>query len=357
MAMNNFDDNIIQNILSRLSLKHANQLKLVCTRWNDLISDRFFKKTHAVQSINNLLGIITVTTKSALYIPIERCKGNNQKLPDIPDPSKACIKAVCNGLIFYEPTSQSNNDCYLLSNMTTKSSTSIPKEHLLTVTGTVKAVFGLAFHPSSQTTPVVVACIHSHKKIYFCKYSHPPREKGHNWRIMEEPFRTEFELAKTASSVFVNGALHWLSESGDKAVAFNVENDTAYTVELPVKYRVQTGYCYDVWFGVANEKLCILKLDCEVIYIWEMRDYCTKGTTWVCTKINMPKGPNKCYSYNMPVLYDGKKVVVFTWTTKSRGVAVYRIQEKKWDKILSFRDWACSDRLFFPYVGHAYSLD
>ncbi|RWV93430.1 hypothetical protein GW17_00044110 [Ensete ventricosum] len=98
-------------------------------------------------------------------------------------------------------------------------------------------------------------------------FTHTSGEKS--WRASKETILcNDRRIFSKALSVFFDGALHWLRESGD-IVAFHVEEERAYNMALPqgVTLRHVAGSYCSAWLGVAAGYTSLVDFDDEEIYV------------------------------------------------------------------------------------------
>ncbi|RRT76780.1 hypothetical protein B296_00019778 [Ensete ventricosum] len=105
-------------------------------------------------------------------------------------------------------------------------------------------------------------------RIEICSAS-SPGETGEAKKQSTSPLiLAPAKLPIPALSVFFDGALHWLRESGD-IVAFHVEEERAYNMALPqgVTLRHVAGSYCSAWLGVAAGYTSLVDFDDEEIYV------------------------------------------------------------------------------------------
>lgn len=372
-----FDDCILQEILSRLPAKSLGQFKCTNKRWKNLISSSLFVATQAARSVHDALGVLSVTAHPSggrvIYIPLQAGNGPTEA-PDttlgIPRRhlNRVSIRAACNGLVFCrlnDPNNNMNRYRYMLSHPATKTVRRLPKpltDHVF------DTQYGVAFDPSMPAASFkLVACTRIVKlpqdtHFKFDIYS----PQTNRWTASSTTMPcTCWRLFDLVSSVYFNGALHWLRENGD-IVAFNVEGERAYTMSLPDGVRaLAVGGYSDVWLGVARGKMCAVKFD-NGIHVWEMEEYGSR--IWELKRfVEVAEGGGGgggggggCYfTRNVPVFYDGEKCVLLSWSQGERrecGLAVYRFRSEQWDRVRKLQGWMDCSRHFCPYVSHMAGL-
>ncbi|XP_073112836.1 F-box protein At5g49610-like [Elaeis guineensis] len=347
------DDHLLHEILSRLPAKALGRFMLTSKKWKTLISDPYLKTIQAQRSTQNVLGILSATAYSLgrrlTYFPLEHNAG---EVPDtslgLPGPQAETIslKCACNGLLLIQVFPPIRD---LLCNPTTKYSRQIPDLEICYN----DTKFGLAFDPTVSTANFKVVatervCQEAHGGCYkFYVYS----SEANTWRLSNATIScTRKHLLRSASSVFFNGALHWLRERED-ILAFNVEQEVAYSLALPDELRPISIACYiSIWLGVVDGHMSVVKFKRGDILVWVLEDY--ESRRWELKHCIETQGSGY-YLNSVPIFYDGEKCVLVTWGSSKEeyGLAVYRINGGQWDEI---RSLTCSgfDRCFVPYISH-----
>ncbi|KAM7507997.1 hypothetical protein LguiA_018450 [Lonicera macranthoides] len=212
MSCCSLSQDVLIEILSRLSVKTLMRFKCVCKSWSALIQNPIFTSTHLNRAIftnqNNNLVII----HQDQYSREDVCTMFQNEKPDVSvklrlSPKKQCyilVRGPCNGLFcMYDYF----DDLYLCNPATReirclpKSTITLPPRHIIT-----RDQFGFGFDPKTKDYKVIRLLRCSKDK---CEYQIELYTLGTNsWRKINVPVQA-FLHEHHAAAMYFNGVYHW----------------------------------------------------------------------------------------------------------------------------------------------------
>ncbi|OVA01551.1 F-box domain [Macleaya cordata] len=318
-TIDDLDDNLLCQILTRVPAKSIAQLKVMNKQWNSLISNPFFIVNHALhQSYRNASGLFhnapcpgsIVHFSFDLSSPTVGNQTLSLGLPEDHRTNNLRLFAASNGLLFLMTEYYFCKPMYI-SNPTTKKSRCIPSPGGGDIFG-----FGLAVDPTSFP-------LHNHYKvvglygIHDCKayqFKIFTPEIG-CWRDSKETIsykKGRSLYGRLSHSVYFREALHWLTSKGD-ILAFDVGKEKSWMIKVPRRYSKivsSRGWFRFTWFGVVDDRLNLVRVTHDGILNWALHDY--ENKRW-----EIRRRFNKMWSNDHtkgklpePIFYDGEILVL-----------------------------------------------
>ncbi|EYU32635.1 hypothetical protein MIMGU_mgv1a023644mg [Erythranthe guttata] len=354
MASYDVPNDIVENILLRLTAKHLRGLKAVCKSWNTMISDPVFIQTHLHRSKYSHL----FQSKLSLnYYGEGACSSSSSarsrdkyRLFELQGEKKFLIveelvspysgwKAVlcsCNGVLLL---TDSLSRLYVLWNPSIRAETEIwfPYDfydrHMS---------YGLCHDPTFDDFKVVFICL-DYYAVFSCK--------NNSWS-MKNRFSYTGRVKNYSRGIFVDGAIYWVwrrETRVEEIVYFDPSDDKLRVLERP-KYVEERGK--PIYLADLGGRLCVYcnGRDKSVVRIWTKELKGSDGGSWkeVMTVENV-RAPVR---WLRPLCFLGDKIVIRLNVLK---IVVYCPREKTFEEVgvegfrlSSFELVPYMDSLLFP---------
>lgn len=271
-------EELIEEILSRLPVKTLMRFKTVSRSWNNLIAETRFWKSHLKQSVidHNRIKIMNFHdchTTLAYDATTGRPVDADEAYHDV------CFLAYCNGLFCISIA----QDVFLW-NPSTKQTRRISNSEIQFPTRSctwASVFFGLGYHSGSDDYKLVR--ISMFDGIYFQTEVKVYSRNSDTWRRIQD-FPYEFPFG--CPGVYVNGCLHWIVQMWDdvrhhKVAVLDLADESYGLIPLP-KFR-----CRDLYFqiGSLDEKLVVF-YSCNhyTSDIWFLKEH-DRAESWTRIKI------------------------------------------------------------------------
>ncbi|KAF3787669.1 F-box protein [Nymphaea thermarum] len=294
------NEDIYQNILSRLPAKSLLQYRTVSKQWRAMISDPQFISLHASNSCSKSSHVFaSVYLKgSRPFLWNASAAGIRSSLESFLLQKGSDIVGSCNGLVFcwnYDGLSSS----IMILNPTNMDYITLPdplKEMSLMcqepfASYSIETSVGLAFDTCMGSTGFnyQVVLVEALVPNWQASYESPHglkfqiyNSKTGAWSMSGET--NSSHTLSDASPVYHKGVLFWLSIKA-QILAFDVERQQSCLLELPSqiveeKRNNSPANCDDEWFGALDGGLCYLRTGNTTVNVWTATaDY--KEAQWV----------------------------------------------------------------------------
>lgn len=274
---------IFEEILSRLPVKSLLRLKSVCKSWKNLISESRFTKLHIKQSIDHNRSKLIYLRDFSTTLAYKAKDGASTEEEDdeCSDDVNASVLAYCNGLFCISI----RNDAYL-RNPSTKESRKIADSavEFPASSASATAFFGLGYCSEYDDYKLVRISMFDKVDPYQAEVKIYSRNSG-TWRRIGD---FSYDLPDGCPGVFANGSLHWIvwtCENGDdrqrKVAKLDLKDKSYGLVRLP-EFGSKEMF-FDI--GSLDEKLIVFytSVDCTSS-IWILEEH-GRVESWTRIKI------------------------------------------------------------------------
>ncbi|EYU29051.1 hypothetical protein MIMGU_mgv1a023087mg [Erythranthe guttata] len=221
---------IIEIILSKLSVKSLHRFKSVSKSWNTIITDPLFVQNHIQKSKNsNSHNLFLSRVRSSSPIRFSVVKFDDKKFQTLPVVIEApfgcgLVLCFCDGILLLTNHSYQR---LVLWNPSTRTA-----EKLWHRNGCSKASFGLCRDPNTDDFKVVVADWY-HYSVYSCK--------NKSWIMLTKNYEIESTglglMNRNPKGLCVNGASYWVwsFENATKIMYYDPRDDKFKMLDKPEK--------------------------------------------------------------------------------------------------------------------------
>ncbi|XP_043721165.1 F-box protein CPR1-like [Telopea speciosissima] len=334
MLTKNLPEDLILDILSRLSVKSLSKFRYVCKAWCDLITDPDFAKMHLTRSLatNTNLILILEEHQKIFSVDFDVCEQEAAVKLDHPfkSPIGYLILASCNGLVcmfdddgVVSLFSKKNVYDTFLWNPSTRTHKKLPFtpiEFPINAGYAHVTAYGFGYDPTTDDYKVIRVLQFYPRNGLFRDSKYIVSEVNvyslstNSWRrIKDIPFLSiEHRLG-----VFTNSAFHWVvyRKTGDMGpntapnviVSIDVKDDVYREVPLP-DFVDDT---FHMAIGVLGGQLCMLSNFSRVcVELWVMKDYGVRDSWEKQFSIEQPLVLGYFDKYIRPICYSKKGEVL-----------------------------------------------
>ncbi|TMW99375.1 hypothetical protein EJD97_002677 [Solanum chilense] len=261
------EQEILIEILTKLSVKSLFRFKCVSKSWNSLLTEPYFKKKHHNHAKNqpDSQKLFTGTCKNFYCTSLSPNVNDIHTVPNICEPfSGLKIYCCCDALFLIEMWSM-----FLLWNPTTSESVVLP------AIGSPEqdSTYGLGYDSTSD----------DYKVLRIDKAGIALDEivalKNGSWRKIYSPLVSPVGdgsiLCSKEYLPFVNGAFHWLGIHSSHMMSLSISDETYKTIPLPKNTRLypQKAVAIEVGISVLRSKVCLFNHDEITFNLWIMKEY------------------------------------------------------------------------------------
>lgn len=344
-----FPDEVILQILSRLPMKSLFRTKCVCKLWYKLVSDKYFIQLYNEMSVRNPMVLIEVTESShfrSSLICVDNFRGVSEfSLDFIKDRVK--VRASCNGLLCC--SSIPDKGVYYVCNPMTKEYKLLPRSRERPVT---------RFYPDGEATLVGLACNLLTQKYnvvlagYHRSFGHRPDKtficlvfdsELNKWRKFISMQDDQFTHMNKNQVVFINGSLHWMTESCSCLLVLDLNYDIWRKISLPDELSCGTGN--RVYLLESDGCLSVIQISEAWMSIWVLKDYESKE--WgVVDRVSL-----RCIRGMVPGIFPISQTGLYVFLATHKQVMVYQRNTRVWKEMYSVKN---SSTLPLWFSAHAY---
>ncbi|XP_015166357.1 F-box/kelch-repeat protein At3g23880-like [Solanum tuberosum] len=291
-----FEEGIIMNILSRLSVRSLHQYKCVSKLWNILISDPYFKMKHFKRANNDQNSQKSLITHmcmnenrfSSYCCPLSSVQmGEDAQKIDRPLSSKPFFRALCGCdgfvLVLVSGIMVDKHPIHLLWNPSIRESIVLPAPHSEICDYTC---YGFGYDSTSGDYKILRICDQGYNEILALK--------GGSWRkIDKHPRGVSNVVTRTSCLAFLHETFHWIGSIIDprshwiggsriySLVLFSISKEVYGEIPLPEQILSFVGIFY-LGVLVLDGMLSVYSitfspdLNLETLKLWVLKDYGVK---------------------------------------------------------------------------------
>lgn len=333
LKMGFFPDEVIQQILARLPVKSLFRTKTVCKLWNKLTSDKYFIRLYNEVSSKNPMLLVQISDliESKGVICVDNWRGVTEiSLDFLHDRVK--VRASCNGLLCCSSIPEMG--VYYVCNPMTREWKLLPKSRERPVT---------RFYPDGEATLVGLACDLAKNKYnvvlagYHRAFGHRPDgtfkclvfdSESNRWRkFVSVQDYYQFSIMNRNQVVFVNGALHWLTDSCSFILALDLEGDVWRKISLPDKVGSESrSYLLE-----CDGSLSVIEISDEWMETWVLKDY-YRDEWHSVDKVSL-----RCIKGMVPSIFPISQTREYVFLATHKQVLVYHRNGRLWKEMYSVK--------------------
>ncbi|XVE81976.1 hypothetical protein DITRI_Ditri15bG0109800 [Diplodiscus trichospermus] len=334
MPMPNFlNQDIIEDILSRLPVKSLLRFKCVSRSWNALISSPSFARLHFERASGTK--ILTSTPSGLKLLEYETCFGGEIRLdfPPRKQDNRVRIMGSCHGLV---AVALESNHGFFIWNPLTGDYKELP-DPCFPSPMEIKKFLDNGFVPWSEDTNFSGFGYDSSTdeyKLFFSVHKSwwlPPMDssfrlettasifslKKNSWRLIQSPPTNPlFFFRQNLSGCFVNGAFHWLARESIivEILAFDLKTERFSRLAVPNKENIKQII---INMAVLDGKLCLTFHNFNFSLNYPRSSY--PGELWVMEEYGVEQSWNKllsigdidaCNSLRLPLCISESRQVI-----------------------------------------------
>ncbi|XP_059644864.1 F-box protein At5g49610 [Cornus florida] len=342
-------DEVVLQILARLPIKSLFKHRTACKHWYKLCSGKYFIQLYKEVSVKNPIVLLEITelseAKSSLIF-VDRFRGASEfSLDFINDRVK--VRASCNGLLCC--SSIPDKGVYYVCNPMTREYKLLPKSRERPVT---------RFHPDDEVTLVGIACNLSMQKFnvvlagYHRSFGHRPGKtflslvfdsEANKWRKIVSLLDDHFTHMNKNQVVYVNGSLHWLTESCSYVLVLDLSLDIWRKISLPDEVCCGNGNrCYLL---ESEGHLSVIQISDAWMYIWFLKDYMMEDWHMV-DRVSL-----RCIRGMAPGIFPISQTSEYVLLATHKEVLMYHRHSRVWKEMYSVKN---SSTLPLWFSAHAF---
>ncbi|GKC74281.1 F-box associated domain containing protein [Tanacetum coccineum] len=329
-SIEDFPENIIADILSRLPVKKVIHCKSVCKNWRELVSDSYFVDLHLSRSPTSVMIHHELGESSDVDFDSElddwdepgalkwlEIKGElddthlhhaivmNIDLNLVPVFQDSLVRLVgsVNGLIClwqYGPIPKYDNTC--ICNPVTKEYVILPRQKIYRI-APARIVYG--FGVSLHTKEYKVIRIFQGDITASTTYPHISEAEVYTlgtgqWRRLGH---VPYWISESDGGAFLNGCVHWVVRDRDtpeKLCSFNFDKETFQLFPSPPSEELAGDIRYET-LGILHGFLSLTDTSRYKFNIWVMKDYGIKKSWHKEVVITESMTPNIIWATSDPV--------------------------------------------------------
>ncbi|KAJ0736364.1 putative F-box domain, galactose oxidase/kelch, beta-propeller, F-box associated interaction [Helianthus annuus] len=336
-----FVDEIILEILARLPIKSLIRTKCVCKLWYNLASHKSFTQLYNHLSLKNAMLLLQVTdsstdSTSSMILLVDHKRGVSEfSLDFIKDRVK--IRASCNGLLCC--SSVPDKGVYYVCNPMTREFKLLPRSRERPVT---------RFYPDGEATLVGLTCdlLSNRYNVvlagYHRMFGHRPEGKlicsvydsGTNkWRkYVSDQDDHGFTHMNRNQVVFVNGSLHWMTQSFAYILVLDLSLDSWRRILLPEEMGCGNGSGNRVYLLEFDGKLSVIQISSVWMNIWVLQDY-GKGKWDLIDRVSL-----RCIRGMVPGIFPISQGGDYVFLAGHKQVLVYQRKTRSWKEMYSVKN-------------------
>ncbi|KAK9288203.1 hypothetical protein L1049_017654 [Liquidambar formosana] len=344
-----FPDEVVLLILARLPIKSLFRSKSVCKLWYRLCTDKYFIQLYNEASVKNSMVLVEVTesleSKSSL-ICVNNYRGVSEFSLDFMK-DRVKVRASCNGLLCC--SSIPDKGVYYVCNPMTREYKLLPKSRERPVT---------RFHPDGEATLVGLACSLSTQKFsvvlagYHRSFGHRPERtficlvfdsESNKWRKFVSLQDDRFTHMNRNQVVFVNGALHWLTESCSCILVLDLYCDLWRKIQLPDEVGYGSGN--RIYLLESDGCVSVIQISEAWMNIWVLKDH-GKEDWHMVDRVSL-----RCIRGLVPGIFPISQTSEYVLLATHKQVLVYHRNSRVWKEMYSVKN---SSTLPLWFSAHAF---
>ncbi|KAL8205057.1 hypothetical protein R6Q57_010680 [Mikania cordata] len=325
-----FADDIILEILARLPIKSLFRTKCVCKLWYKLASHKSFIHAYNQLSVKNVMVLVESSTSSLILIDNKRGV-SEVSLDFIKDRVK--IRASCNGLLCC--SSVPDKGVYYVCNPMTREFKLLPRSRERPVT---------RFYPDGEATLVGVSCDLLRNRYdvvlagYHRMFGHRPEGKlicsvfdseSKKWRkYVSDQDDHGFTHMNRNQVAFINGSLHWMTQSFAYILVLDLNLDVWRRILLPD----EMGSGNRVYLLELDGKVSVIQISSIWMNIWVLKDY-NKGQWDIIDRVSL-----RCIRGMVPGVFPISQGGDYVFLAGHKQVLVYQRKTRIWREMYSVKN-------------------
>ncbi|CAI9118920.1 OLC1v1020547C1 [Oldenlandia corymbosa var. corymbosa] len=328
-----FPDEVILLILSRLPVKSLFRIKCVCKSWYKFASTDYFKRLYNDVSAKNPMVLAEPTESSLIFV--DNLRGvYDLSLDFIGD--RVRVRASCFGLLVC--SSIPEKGVYYVCNPMTREFKLLPRiRENRPIT---------RFHPDGEATLVGLArCMYSQKYNvvlagYHRSFGHRPDRnfvclvydsESNKWRKFVTLQDDRFTHMNKNQVVFINGALHWLTESCACLLVLDLKCDGWRKIGLPDEVAGSVAG-NRIYLLESDGCLSVIQISEAWMNIWVMNDY-EKEEWCMVDRVSL-----RCIRGMVPGVFPISQTGRYVFLATHKHVLVYHRDSKLWKEMYSVKN-------------------
>ncbi|CAH9120443.1 unnamed protein product [Cuscuta epithymum] len=330
-----FPEEVIVQILARLPVKSLARTKCVCKFWKTLICDKYFAQIYNEASIRNPMVLLDACESSSAggLICVDNKTGVSElSLDFVRDRVK--VRASCNGLLCC--SSIPDKGVYYVCNPMTREYKLLPRSRERHIT---------RFYPDGEATLVGLACNLStrHYNVvlagYHRSFGHRPERnficliydsESNKWRRFVSFQDHQFKQMNKNQTVFVNGSLHWLTDTGSCVLVLDLASDVWREIRLPDEVGCTVGN--RVYLLESDGCLSVVRISDAWMIVYVMRSY--EKEEWdLVDRVSL-----RCIRGMVPGVFPISQTGECVFLATHKQVLVYKTKSKVWKEVYSVKN-------------------
>lgn len=342
-----FPDDVIIQIFARLPVKSLFRIKCVCKLWRSLASDSYFRQLYNEISVKNPMVLVEFTettfrSRSSL-ICVDNLRGVSEfSLDFIEDRVK--VRASCNGLLCC--SSIREKGVYYVCNPMTREYKLLPRSRERPIT---------RFYPEGEATLVGLGCnlltqrYHVVLAGYHRSFGHRPERtficlvydsESNKWSKFVSLQDVHFTHMNGNQVVFVNEALHWLTESCSCVFVFDLKLKLKLKCEEEAEEKWRKIFLSDeLSSGVGNRVyllelegcLSVIQISDTWMNIWVMKEEERGGEKWeMVDRVSL-----RCIRGMVPGIFPISQTHEYVFLATHKQILVYQRKCRVWKEMYS----------------------
>ncbi|EEF36137.1 F-box protein At5g07610 [Ricinus communis] len=258
------NEDLITQILLRLPVKPLLRFKSVSKQWLSLISTPHFSSLHTLRNPNHTISALFLRNSPLEFKFLSLSSSSSSSSSSASPLSFDLFHGIkilqsCNGLLLCSTLpkiGQKRN--YYISNPTTKQMFTLPSLVGDANAASPTTLFGLnlAFDPLKSCNYKVI-CVRSTTNSIYQYQIETYQSEIAAWRLSGLPFVAPFDMVFD-NGVFWNGAIHWISATGN-AIYFDMDRECISSMpKLPFSY--EWGKRRFRYFGESDGHLHLIEI-------------------------------------------------------------------------------------------------
>lgn len=330
-----FPDEVILQILARLPIKPLYRAKSVCKRWYNLSLCEYFVRVYNEASVRRSMVLVEVSEFSdsnPSFISVGSSWGVSELSLDFLR-DRVDVRASCNGLLCC--SSVPDKGVYYVCNPMTREFKLLPRNRV----GPMNR-----FHPCGEATLVGLACDLASRTYnvvlagYHRTFGHRPDgsfvcfvfdSKLDKWRKFVSLRDDRFGQIQKNRGVFVNGALHWLTDTPSCIFAIDLQYDVCRKVCLPEQLN---EYGHRVYLLELDGRLSIVEILENWMKIWVLK--CYEDEIWeLADRVSL-----RCIQGLAPGIFPISQTEDYMFLTTRKQVLLYNRRSRMWKEMYSVKN-------------------